>query len=112
MDISENKFEIKDEGVHIIMKDNNNKSADDFGQEANILLTERDFSFIKRGMSFKEIADKIGTGDGLIGSGVISPYYNINNGKVILHFKYNFDFVTRIYVNYSDGSNKTIDLNQ
>ena len=48
------------------------------------ILTEEDFGFLKKGMSLNEIKAKVGEPNGWVGSGIISPIYELENKNYII----------------------------
>ena len=75
------------------------------------ILTEDDFSFLEKGMSLEEIEVVVGEKSGTVGSGLISPYYKIDVGILVLIFNSrDSENLAHFIIEYYDGSEKKVDL--
>lgn len=73
-------------------------------------LTEKDFDFLKKDMSLDEIKAKVGEPNGWVGSGIISPIYELENKNyIMLIFGVNYEKLQSAKIVDKDG--KKIDLN-
>jgi len=77
------------------------------------ILTEADFEFLERGMSLDEVIAVVGPVSGTTGSGFISPFYELDNGRVILIFNSSLSMDSEslshiVIENFEDGSRRTI----
>jgi len=81
-------------------------------------LTEADFRFLERGMSLEEIVAVVGDLSGVSGSGWLRPYYELDSGTLFLSFNEQYgppfhlrgEDLSHIIIEYSDGSERRIDL--
>jgi len=75
------------------------------------ILTEDDFSFLEKGMSLEEIEVVAGKKSGTVGSGLISPYYKIDVGILVLIFNSpDSENLAHFIIEYYDGNEKKVDL--
>lgn len=50
------------------------------------VLHESDFDFLYKGMSLDEIVKTVGEPNGMIGSGILSPFYELEEDSIIVLF--------------------------
>jgi hypothetical protein len=113
--VNENNINLESEQDNImedmtIFKQINHPNFLKTPQKPKRKLTEDNFSFIKRGMSYAEITDIIGPADGMDGFGMLSPYYFFDKGRVTLSFKGTLNYVSCVDIYFENGTCKQIDL--
>ena len=74
-------------------------------------LAEDDFSFLEEGMSFLDVISEVGEENGYVGSGMLSPFYELDNESwLCLGFDPKYKHLQSVWLYYPDGTKKAIEL--